>query len=125
MLNIFVVFLQANQSKVDDFYSQVQATYELVLEYGIQVPAMDMAAYHTLTADMNALQQAVEDIEARQEDQTEAFGRELATGQNSLLDKQQCMGMASICIIMFMLPSSFWTAGRACRASSQLCVHSC
>lgn len=65
---------------MDEHYSQVQATYELVLGYGMQVPAMDMAAYRTLTADMEALQQAVEMVEARQEDQTEAFGRDLAAG---------------------------------------------
>ena len=65
---------------MDEHYSQVQATYELVLGYDMQVPAMDMAAYRTLTADMEALQQAVEMVEARQEDQTEAFGRELAAG---------------------------------------------
>lgn len=58
----------------------MQATYELVLGYDMQVPAMDMAAYRTLTADMEALQQAVEMVEARSEDLTEAFGRELAAG---------------------------------------------
>jgi hypothetical protein len=72
---------QANQSKVDEQYNQVQAAFELVLEYGMTVPAMDMAAYHTLTADMNALQQAAEDVEAHQEEQTEAFGRELGNGK--------------------------------------------
>lgn len=58
----------------------MQATYELVLGYDMQVPDMEMAAYRTLTADMDALQQAVEIMEAHQEDQTEAFGRELAAG---------------------------------------------
>lgn len=70
---------------MDEHYSQVQATYELVLEYGMQVPAMDMASYHTLTADMNALQQAAEDVEAHQEEHTEAFGKELAAGPCLLL----------------------------------------
>ena len=90
---------------MDEYYRQVQTTYELVLEYGMQVPAMDMAVYNTLTADMNALQQAVEDIEAHREDQTEAFGRELATGQTPLLlDEQACTRLVSTCI-MSMLPS--------------------
>ena len=71
---------QAHQSKVEEHYSQAQAAYELVLGYGMQVPAMEMAAYRTISADMEALQQAVEIVEARQEDQTEAFGRELAAG---------------------------------------------
>lgn len=65
---------------MDEHYSQAQAIYELVLGYGMQVPDMDMAAYRTITADMEALQQAVETVEARQEDQTEAFGRELTAG---------------------------------------------
>ena len=65
---------------MEEHYSQAQATYELVLGYGMQVPAMDMAAYRTITADMEALQHAVEIVEARQEEQTEAFGRELAAG---------------------------------------------
>lgn len=65
---------------MEERYGQVQATYELVLGYDMQVPDMEMAAYRTLTADMDALQQAVEIVEARQEDQTQAFGRELAAG---------------------------------------------
>lgn len=65
---------------MDEHYRQAQAIYELVVGYGMQVPAMDMAAYRTIAADMEALQQAVETVEARQEDQTEAFGRELAAG---------------------------------------------
>ena len=75
-----LVMWQANQNGVEEQYQQVQATYQLVLDYSMHVPPMDMAVYHTLTADMNALQQAMEEIEAHQEDQTEAFGRELASG---------------------------------------------
>ena len=66
---------------MDEHYNQVQAAFELVLEFGMTVPAMDMAAYRTLTADMNALQQAAEDAEAHQEEQTEVFGRELGNGK--------------------------------------------
>ena len=66
---------------MEEHYNQVQATYDLVLEYGMTVPPLDMAAYHTLTADMNALQQAVEDVEAHQEERTEAYGRELGNGE--------------------------------------------
>lgn len=83
MLERFVL-RQAHQSKVEEHYSQAQAAYELVLGYGMQVPAMEMAAYRTISADMEALQQAVEIVEARQEDQTEAFGRELAAGPHML-----------------------------------------
>ncbi|KAL3139803.1 hypothetical protein ABBQ38_004104 [Trebouxia sp. C0009 RCD-2024] len=82
-------------SKVDEHYSQVQATYELVLGYGMQVPAMDMAAYRTLTADMEALQQAVEMVEARQEDQTEAFGRDLAAGADGVIKEAAQMRNAA------------------------------
>ncbi|DBB06681.1 TPA: hypothetical protein ACH3X1_012189 [Trebouxia sp. C0004] len=81
----FLETLKANQSKVDEYYNQVQAAFELVLEYGMTVPAMDMAAYHTLTADMNALQQAAEGVEAHQEERTEAFGRELGNGAQSII----------------------------------------
>ncbi|KAL3154308.1 hypothetical protein ABBQ32_013793 [Trebouxia sp. C0010 RCD-2024] len=85
----------ANQSKLEEHYSQVQATYELVLGYDMQVPAMDMAAYRTLTADMEALQQAVEMVEARSEDLTEAFGRELAAGADVVIKEAAQMRNAA------------------------------
>ncbi len=78
--------MQAHGPEGEVHHNQVQATYELVLEYGMEVPAMDMAAYQTLTADMNALHQVMEDVETRQEEQTEAFGRELANGASTLLN---------------------------------------
>ena len=89
-----IVSWQANQGKVDEHYSQVQATYELVLAYGMQVPDMDMAAYRTITADMEALQHAVDIVEAHQEEKTEAFGRELAAGHCTLscfVECQDCL----------------------------------
>ena len=65
---------------MEEHYGQVQATYSLILEYGMEVPALEMAAYHTLIADMNSLQQAMDDLESHQEERTEAFSRELSTG---------------------------------------------
>ena len=64
---------------MEEHYGQVQATYSLILEYGMEVPALEMAAYHTLTADMNSLQQAMDDLESHQEEHTEALSRELST----------------------------------------------
>lgn len=84
---------------MDEHYSQAQAAYELVLGYGMQVPDMDMAAYRTITADMEALQHAVETVEARQENQTEAFGRELAAGHCTLLCSVECQDCLTVTVV--------------------------
>lgn len=73
---------QAQSDLVTEVATQIKDMYDLVLGYGMQVPALDMAAYKTMPADLAAIVQAMDLLEASQEEQTQLYAKELAEGQH-------------------------------------------
>lgn len=76
-----VVWPQAHEAELNERYNEVQALYDLIAEFEIPVPDMDMASYHTLRPDFTALRHAVDEIESAKEDQVASYAMELAQGK--------------------------------------------
>lgn len=60
--------------------AQITDLFNLMLGYGMDVPPLDMAAYKTMPSDMTTILQAMDLLDAGQEEQTQLFAKELAEG---------------------------------------------
>ena len=54
--------------------------FNLVLGYSMEIPPLDMAAYKTMPSDITTILQAIDLLDAGQEEQTQVFAKELAGG---------------------------------------------
>ena len=71
---------QASHDMVIDHAAQITDLFNLVLGYGFEIPALDMAAYKTMPSDISTILQTMDLLEASQEEQTQRFAKELAEG---------------------------------------------
>ena len=71
---------QASHDMVINHAAQITDLFNLVLGYGFEIPALDMAAYKTMPSDISTILQTMDLLEASQEEQTQRFAKELAEG---------------------------------------------
>lgn len=63
--------------------AQITDLFNLVVGYGFEIPALDMAAFKTMYPDITTILQVMEVLDAGQEEQTQLFAKDLAEGQLS------------------------------------------